>query len=301
MQLNLRLGNSTILFLADNYIPWDDRLAAFCASGGKKQPDLTYTIRTAGTLRPDGHHCLKRTPFYQVYMDGQRESWYYTFPDGTVYAACREDSENRFSIWYAEDFLSYLHGNTTLFYLSALEYRMVRRGDMILHASAILDQGQALLFSAPSGMGKSTQAALWQRLRNSRLANGDRVLLHRENDSWLACGWPMAGSSGVSIPYHTPVRALILLDKSSQNTARRLPSGEAWNLVGKEIVLRPWEQTDLSLADGLLRNFCRNTPVYAYSCRKDESAVTALYDVLERDGLYSCKNSAACSFPIGQG
>lgn len=286
MRLKLRLGNCTVLFLADSYIPWDDRLSAFCVSDSEGIPDLTYTIHTTDTLQVGGRHCLKRTPFYQVYADGGRETWYYTFPDGMVYAACREESEDHFSVWYVQDFLSYLKGNTTLLYLSTLEYRMIRRGDMILHASAILDQGQAILFSAPSGTGKSTQAALWRNCRHSRLANGDRVLLHREKDLWLACGWPMAGSSGVSIPYRASIRALILLDKAAKNAARRLPSQEAWDLVRKEVVLRPWEERDTTLAGELLKTFCRNTPVYAYSCRKDESAVDALYGILKQDGLY---------------
>lgn len=286
MHLKLRLGNSTVLFLADSYVPWDERLSDFCASSEGDIPDLTYTVCTADTLQAKGHRCLKHTPFYQVYETGKREAWYYTFPDGTVYAACREESENYFSIWYMKDFLSYLKGNTTLFYLSGLEYRMIRRNDMILHASSVLDQGKALLFSAPSGKGKSTQAALWQSCRHGRLANGDRALLHREKDLWLACGWPMAGSSGVSLSYHSPVRALILLDQASQNMARRLPSGEAWKLVGREIVLRPWDGADLAAAEKLLRGFCRNIPVYAYSCRRDESAVKMLYDILEQDGLY---------------
>lgn len=287
MHLKLRLGNCTVLFLADSYIPWDDRLSAFCVPDSRDIPDLTYTICTADTLQAGRGRCLRRTPFYQVYMTGGREAWYYTFPDGTVYAACLEESDNHFSIWYSKDFLSYLRGNTTLFYLSALEYRMIRRGDMILHASSILDRARAILFSAPSGSGKSTQASLWQRCRRCRLVNGDRVLLHRQNGSWLACGWPMAGSSGVSTSYRSPIRALILLDQASKNTACRLSPREAWDLARNEIVLRPWDSMDRSLTGDLLLDFCRNIPVYSYSCRKDESAVDTLYRIMEQDGLYA--------------
>ena len=286
MDLKLCLGNQIILFLADSYIPWEDDLSTFSIPDNRETPTLVYTIHTADSLQIHGGLRLKQTPFYQVYTDGRREAWYYTFPDGTVYAACLEESENHFSLWYVRDFLSYLRGNTTLFYLSALEYRMIRRRDMILHAAAILDEKRALLFAAPSGTGKSTQAALWQHVRSSLLVNGDRTLLHRDGHSWLACGWPMAGSSGVSQNYRSPIRALILLDQAQKNTIHRLSSTEAWNQVRYEIVLRTWDHRDIALTGGILRDFCQNIPVYTFSCRKDESAVEALHNVLTQDGLY---------------
>ena len=43
-------------------------------------------------------------------------------------------------------------------------FRMLaKRGGVVLHSSYVLTkQGEALLFSAPSGTGKSTQAELWR-------------------------------------------------------------------------------------------------------------------------------------------
>ena len=32
MQLRLRLGHTTVSFLADSYVPWDHKLSAFCCS-----------------------------------------------------------------------------------------------------------------------------------------------------------------------------------------------------------------------------------------------------------------------------
>ena len=51
-------------------------------------------------------------------------------------------------------------------------------GQLVLHSSYVLTQsGAAVLFSGPSGIGKSTQAALWQQYAGADVINGDRTLL----------------------------------------------------------------------------------------------------------------------------
>lgn len=283
--MHLRFGNSTVHFLADSYVPWDDRLSCFAAEENQAA-DFTFTVRTAPSITVSEPYCIKRSAFYQVWHQGELESWYYTFPDGLIYAACREEAPGRFSLVYLHDFKDYLRGNTTLFYLSTLEYRLMQKGDLILHASYILDQGQALLFAAPSGTGKSTQARLWQETRGSYMVNGDRVLLHKKDGRWLACGWPMAGSSGISRNISSPIRAVILLEKAMANTVTRLSEENARSMAGHETVLRPWRREDIAAAGGLLTDFCRQVPLYTLACTKDESAVTALFQALRSDRLY---------------
>lgn len=293
MHLRLRLGHTTVTFLADSYIPWDHRLSAFCCQsklpgGSSLYParedtvsDYVYTVTLADHIPVRETVLLRETRFFRVYADGEHEVWYYTFPDGQVYASCREEGEGHFSIHYLRDVKEYLAGNATLFYLSALEYRMIRKGDMVLHSSYVLDQGKAILFAAPSGTGKSTQAHLWQDTRGSRIINGDRALLQKENGVWYAGGWPMSGSSGISSPRLAPIRAVILLSQSSQNLGRRLTAEESFEMLKKEIVLRPWSSGDIALAQKQLTDFCAGTTVYTYACRKDPSAVTDLYHLLD--------------------
>ena len=280
MQLRLRLGHTTVTFLADSFIPWDDRLSVFAAPSDGLASDFIYTVTL--TDRIEGCHgtLLRQTRFFSVYADHGREIWYYTFPDGQIYASCREESDQHFTISYLRDFKEYLSGNATLFYLSALEYRMIVRGDLILHSSFILDQEKAILFAAPSGTGKSTQAHLWQDVRGSRIVNGDRALLSVVNGQWFACGWPMSGSSGISSPCKAPVAAVVVLSQSVHNHGSRLDVADSFSQLKQEIVLRPWCQQDIVRAGGQLQSFCSQVPVYAYACSKDSSAVDALYALL---------------------
>lgn len=290
MQLRLRLGHTTVTFLADSYIPWDHKLSAFCCpsetsvswtSDSENISDYIYTITLATHIPVRENHLLRETRFFKVYTDGTHEAWYYTFPDGQIYACCREESEGHFSIHYQQDLKEYLAGNATLFYLSALEYRMIRKGDMVLHSSYILDQEQAVLFTAPSGTGKSTQAHLWHDVRGSQIINGDRALLQKGEHGWIAGGWPMSGSSGISTPRLAPIRAVIILSQSSQNLGYRLSPEEGFEALKKEIVLRPWSTGDIAQAGEQLQDFCSQIPIYAYACRKDPSSVTDLLHIIE--------------------
>lgn len=290
MQLRLQLGHTTVSFLADSYVPWDEKLSGFCCTSETSvssaltadyDADFVYTICLTPHISVRENDLLRETRFFKVYSDGLHEVWYYTFPDGQIYACCREESEGHFSLHYLQDLKEYLAGNATLFYLSALEYRMIRKGDMILHSSYILDRNQAVLFTAPSGTGKSTQAHLWQDVRGSQIVNGDRALLQKGENGWYAGGWPMSGSSGISMPRLSPIKAVIVLSQSSRNLGHRLTAEEGFDALKKEIVLRPWNSADIALAGRQLSDFCTDIPIYAYACRKDPSAVMDLLSVLE--------------------
>lgn len=280
MQLRLRLGHITVTFLADSYIPWDDRLSVFAAPFDSSASDFIYTVTLADRIAFSSQKLLRKTRFFTVCEEHGREVWYYTFPDGQIYASCREESDQHFTISYLKDFKDYLAGNATLFYLSALEYRMISGGDLILHSSFVLDQEKALLFAAPSGTGKSTQAHLWKDVRGSRIINGDRALLTCENGQWYACGWPMSGSSGISTSCHAPVSAVVLLSQSVHNHGHRLDLTEGYELLKHEIVLRPWQQADIEKAGKQLLHFCSQVPIYTYACCKDSSAVDTLFSLL---------------------
>ena len=59
----------------------------------------------------------------------------------------------------------------------ALEKHVLNHGGIVLHCSYIKYKEKAILFSAPSGTGKSTQASLWEQHRGAKTINGDRALL----------------------------------------------------------------------------------------------------------------------------
>ena len=153
-----------------------------------------------------------------------------------------------------------------------------------IHSSFISVNGKAILFSAPCGTGKSTQAALWEKYRNAEVINGDKAGVLVENGVY-ACGVPFCGTSGICKNKTFPLGAIILLGQAPENKIRRLAGVEAMRNVMQNIYLdlvAPNEQT--AIVDLLIR-LLDTVPVYSFECLPDESAVIALEKALIDGGV----------------
>ena len=74
---------------------------------------------------------------------------------------------------------------------SRFSNQLLRHNGLVLHASAIAHQGRAVLFSAPSGVGKSTHTQLWQKQFGAEQAvilNNDKPALRLLDQQWWVYG-----------------------------------------------------------------------------------------------------------------
>ncbi len=158
-----------------------------------------------------------------------------------------------------------------------IETLLLTEKRFFLHSSVIRSDYGGILFSGPSGIGKSTQAELWRQYRNSTLVNGDRAILeHSENDCWKAHGSPYAGSSGCYRREHVSVIAIVFLEQSPENQIRRLKQGEAVKLLLHQISLNGLDADAIEKLMCLLQRLTECIPVYLLQCTADERAVEAL-------------------------
>ena len=145
---------------------------------------------------------------------------------------------------------------------------------LILHAAVIRYRDEAILFVAPSGTGKSTQAALWEKHRGATVVNGDKGAVSVRNGEIRAHGLPFCGTSGICELYELPVRAIVSLAQSPENTAVRLRGAAALQaVVSNSFGCKPLcFPKIIGLASAILDKI----PVYRLSCTPDERAVETL-------------------------
>lgn len=162
------------------------------------------------------------------------------------------------------------------------EHLIVQKGGFVFHSSYIRVGDQAILFTAPSGTGKSTQAELWRSLRGAEVINGDRSAVRCTDEGCFACGIPFAGSSQICINKTMPLRAIVYLEQARETTIRRLRGAEAFRRVWEGISVNVWDQDDLTGAAETLTNVLASVPVFTLSCTPDESAILALEGALAK-------------------
>ncbi len=158
----------------------------------------------------------------------------------------------------------------------SLESFLLRHGGILLHASLIAWNGRGILFSAPSGTGKSTQADLWQSLEGAQILNGDRAGLTCEGGTWRAWGLPYAGSSGIYRNESAEVSALIVLRQATQNRIFRATPMEAVRWLYPELTVHRWDAKFTNQAVDLLVKLVSGVPVYLLECLPEPSAVALL-------------------------
>lgn len=162
-----------------------------------------------------------------------------------------------------------------LFYTHA-----VRRHILYLHSSLIEYQGRGIMFLGPSGIGKTTQAELWNQYRGALIINGDVVFVQESEDSFLGWGTPWHGSSPYCENTNVPVRAMIVLKQTPDNSIRELTGFEKVTAVSNSVFYPRWLENGMELCLETLDHLLSSVPVYELSCRPDEDAVRLVEDTV---------------------
>ena len=241
----------------------------------------TYNIEVRDQLPvPSGRQVARRSDL-MVYQDGIYECRLIGVKGMEEYYACyRELLAAEAEIVLARAQVGELHIDPMFSSLFAFERRLVRLDSMILHCAYVEYKGEAILFSAPSGTGKTTQANLWEKYRGSRTVNGDRALLGRKDGRWTAQGWPVCGTSEVCHNEDTPIRAVVMLSQAKENHAERMTPGKAFPLLYSQITVNKWNVEDHVHTLDLIEEFLGNVPVLHLGCTISEEAVACLENSL---------------------
>ena len=165
-----------------------------------------------------------------------------------------------------------------------VEHLVASAGGLILHGACINYNGKAIVFTAPSGTGKSTQAQLWMTHRNARIINGDRIVLMEKEGQFFAAGLPFAGSSEYCENETLPLAAVVYLRQAPVTSIRTLRNREAFRSIWEGCSINAWNRDDTECALKLIEKLLMQLSVYELACTPDESAVDALEFQLRKQG-----------------
>lgn len=229
--------------------------------------------------------CVSERIDLKVYQNGSLENRRMNFMGmEESYGQYEEISQNHMKLYLKQEFVHMINVDTVFVSLFAMEKKMLMQDAMVLHCSVMKVDNGVILFSGPSGIGKSTQARLWEKNRGARVINGDRTLLKVRDDRWMSLGWPICGSSEICYNETYPVKAVVFLGQAKENQGRRLRYLDAIRLLVSQITINGWNPQFVEKIWNLVEDFAARIPVFEYECNMEDDAVDTLEDLL-RDVL----------------
>ena len=204
------------------------------------------------------HFCIK-TSMDDITLERQK-SWreaalehraYHDFPDG-----------------YLETLAVYRKIATRL-----LDYNV-----FLMHGAVVGLNDNAYMFTAPSGVGKTTHTGFWlKQFPEAFILNGDKPLLRFENGGVFACGTPWAGKEGHNRNIILPLKSICILTRGAANEISPISFSSIYPLLLQQ-TYRPGDEQSIKKTMTLIKELGKSTDFYLLRCNLEQSAAKVAYE-----------------------
>lgn len=158
---------------------------------------------------------------------------------------------------------------------------IIRYGRFFLHASAVVYEGKAYLFSAPSGTGKSTHTSLWRkRFQKSYILNDDKPVIMPQKEQITVWGTPFSGKSDLQVNCGVPLGGICFLKQGKENCIFPVTEDRALALLLNN-TYRPGNSEEMNLLLDMLEQVVARINIFEMSCTEDIQAAEISYKALK--------------------
>ena len=146
---------------------------------------------------------------------------------------------------------------------------MPKYDTLMIHGSAISVDGEGYLFTAKSGIGKSTHVKLWQELLGDRavIVNDDKPFIRMSENEARVYGTPYSGKEGLNTNISVPLKAICILERSEENRIEQINFRETFPIL----IQQTYHPSDREMFDrtfNLLDRLKLFVKFYRLSCNK---------------------------------
>lgn len=155
---------------------------------------------------------------------------------------------------------------------------LVKHNIVLLHGSALSMDGEAVIFSAKSGTGKSTHTRLWREVYGDRVVmiDDDKPLLKTEGDKIIVYGTPWNGKHHLGSNTSAPLKAIVKLTRGETNSIVGMNKADAFQLLLRQVYMP--EDKDLVKSVLKTENEILNCiPFFLLKCNMEKEAAEISY------------------------
>ena len=163
-------------------------------------------------------------------------------------------------------------------------YRQLLNFDgVFLHASAVVYDGRAYLFSAPCGTGKSTHTSLWLELLGDKayILNDDKPAIRVLENGIFAYGTPFSGKHDISVPTAVKLGGICFISRGEVDKISPMNKLDA---VFKmyHASLRRIDEAQLDKELAILQKIVKDIPIYYMECTPTLNAAKTAVEVMTK-------------------
>ena len=155
---------------------------------------------------------------------------------------------------------------------------------LLFHGSCVAVDGEAYLFTAKSGTGKSTHTALWREYFGERavMVNDDKPLIRLTADGAVVYGTPWRGKHELGENISAPLRAICVLERAEDNSIRAVTARQVYPMLLQQ-THRPAHPAKMARTLTLLDRLSASVGLYRLGCNMQIQAARVAYEGMAKE------------------
>ena len=146
---------------------------------------------------------------------------------------------------------------------------------VMVHGATISYRDEAYIFTAKSGVGKSTLLKIMAQI--DKEINGYKPIIREINGKLYACGTPWCGKEGWNENTICPLKAICILERGEKNSIIKVAPNESINSLSWQIFI-PKEKNSALKTLEIYDKILTEHPIYKLSCTISEEAVRVAFE-----------------------
>lgn len=189
---------------------------------------------------------------------------------------------------YAEKFKIPEQADRFEYMMSGTEFynNLLNFNGMMLHASGVVVENRAYLFSAKSGTGKSTHTSLWLKKFGDKafIINDDKPAVRYIDGKVFVYGTPFSGKNNLNSNARAELAGICFIERAQENSIEEIPPGVSIPLM-LEQTQRKREYKHMDKLLYVMDKILSSTKVYKLRCNMDISAADLSYKVMSEGAI----------------
>lgn len=161
------------------------------------------------------------------------------------------------------------------------DYCLTNADGIIFHSSAIAVDGNAYLFTAPSGTGKSTHARLWREMLGDKavMINDDKPIIRYIDGEFYVYGTPWNGKHRLDTNTRAKIKAICAIRQAKENVIERATTQEMLITVLNQTI-RPADPMQMDKLLTLIDKMLKTVGIFKLGCDISREAAETSYNAM---------------------